>query len=126
MDTPRDEAGVPLRVETLQSGDVVVVVVSGEVDTTTVAGLHAVFDGLVARGEQNYVIDLDRVTFMDSSGLAALAKLYKRIRIGRGDVRLCCLRSEMRRIVELTRFDRVFDIFDDRDAALASFKSVSS
>jgi anti-anti-sigma regulatory factor len=27
----------------------------------------------------------------------------------------------MRRIIELTRFDRVFDIFDSREAAVASF-----
>ena len=112
-----------MRVEPLQSGNVVVVIVSGEVDTTTVAELHAVFDALVARSEQNYVIDLGDVTFMDSSGLAALARLYKRIRIGRGDVRLCNLRGELRRIIELTRFDRVFDIFENREAALNSFKS---
>jgi len=111
-----------MRVDTLQSGNVVVVIVSGEVDTTTVADLHAVFDQLVARGAQNYVIDLGDVSFMDSSGLAALAGLYKRIRIGQGDVRLCNLRGEMRRIIELTRFDRVFDIFEDRAAALNSFK----
>jgi len=110
-----------MEIATLRKGAVAVVILSGEVDTTTVAGLHAAFDDLVSRGERNYVIDLSNLTFMDSSGLAALAKLYKRIRIGYGDVRLCCPRSEMRRIIELTRFDRVFDIFEERDAAVASF-----
>jgi len=106
-----------------RSGQVIIVVIHGEVDTTTVGDLHAVFDDLVMRGEQNYVIDLSGVTFMDSSGLAALARLYKRIRIGQGDVRLCGLRGEMRRIIELTRFDRVFDIFEDRAAALRSYET---
>jgi len=110
-----------MEIETLVSGDVTVVAVSGDIDATTVADLHAVFNDLVDRGAQNYVIDLSRVTFMDSSGLAALAKLYKQVRIGHGDVRLCSLPPEMRRIIELTRFDRVFAIFDDRDAAIASF-----
>lgn len=110
-----------MEIETLQLGKVVIVAVNGDVDTTTVGDLQAVFDDLVTRGEQNYVIDLSGVTFMDSSGLAALAQLYKRIRIGHGDVRLCCLSPELRRIIELTRFDRVFDIFDSRDAAVASF-----
>lgn len=110
-----------MRIDTLHFGKIVVVTVHGEVDTTTVAALHAVFDELVGRGQQYYVIDLGGVTFMDSSGLAALAKLYKRIRIGRGDVRLCGLQGELRRIMELTRFDRVFDIFDDCTAAIASF-----
>jgi anti-sigma B factor antagonist len=86
-----------------------------------VADLNTAFDQLVIRGEQNYVIDLNLVTFMDSSGLAALARMYKRIRIGKGDVRLCCIQPDMRRILELTRFDRVFDIFSNRASAVASF-----
>lgn len=102
-----------------------VVALSGDVDVTTTPHLHIVFDDLVARGERNYVIDLNAVTSMDSSGLAALAGLYKRTRIGRGDVRLCGVHSEMRRIIELTRFDRVFEIFEDRRSAVASFSSPS-
>jgi anti-anti-sigma factor len=112
-----------LQVNTIEIGQVVVVAVAGEVDTTTVGDLNDVFDGLVIRGLQNYVIDLAGVTFMDSSGLAALARLYKRIRIGHGDVRLCSLPPDMRRIIELTRFDRVFAVFDSRDEAIASFQS---
>jgi anti-sigma B factor antagonist len=104
-----------------KTNGVVIIALQGEVDTTTAADLNAAFDELVIRGEQNYVIDLNRVTFMDSSGLAALARMYKRIRIGKGDVRLCCPPSDMRRILELTRFDRVFDIFFDRASAIASF-----
>jgi len=111
----------PMDIETFWLGSVVVVAVSGDVDTTTVADLNAVLDDLVGRGARNYVIDLGRVRFMDSSGLAALARLYKRIRIGHGDVRLCNLPPELRRLIELTRFDRVFEIFDERAAALASF-----
>ncbi len=110
-----------MEIQTIRVGKVVIVAMSGEVDTSSVGNLNAIFDDLVTGGEQNYVIDLAQVTFMDSSGLAALARLYKRIRIGNGDVRLCSLRSDMQRIIELTRFDRVFDIFDSREAAVASF-----
>ncbi|HEY4688250.1 MAG TPA: STAS domain-containing protein [Anaerolineae bacterium] len=110
-----------MRIEIVESQNVVVVAIGGDVDTTTASDLHTVFDDLVARGVRNFVIDLGDIAFMDSSGLAALAKLYKRIRIGRGDVRLCCLPPDMRRIIELTRFDRVFAIFATRAEAVASF-----
>lgn len=110
-----------MHIETVKIDDVVVVALHGDVDTTTTPDLHAAFDDLVARGERNYVIDLSQVAFMDSSGLAALARLYKRIRIGYGDVRLCSVQPDMLRIIELTRFDRVFEMYDDRLAAVASF-----
>jgi len=112
-----------MHIEILHSECSVTVVVTGDVDTTTVGDLHTAFDDLVGQGFQNYVIDLAGVTFMDSSGLAALARLYKRIRIGHGDVRLCSLPGDLRRIIELTRFDRVFDIFDTREEAVASFQA---
>ena len=114
-----------MEIDTLFSGNVVVIGVGGEVDASTVGELRAVFDDLVGRGAQNYVIDLGGVIFMDSSGLAALASMYKRIRIGHGDVRLCNLPGDVRRIIELTRFDRVFDIFATRADAIASFERMS-
>ena len=110
-----------MRIETIHHSQAVVVVIDGEMDNTVVSELHAVMDELVASGVQNYVIDLSRVTFMDSSGLAALASLYRRIRIGNGDVRLCNPPADVRRIMELTRFDRVFEIYTRREDAIASF-----
>ena len=42
-----------MHIETIPIGDVVVVVLQGDVDTTTTPDLHAAFDDLVARGERN-------------------------------------------------------------------------
>ncbi|RMF28796.1 MAG: anti-sigma factor antagonist [Chloroflexi bacterium] len=111
-----------MKIETQKVNNVTVVVVEGEIDTLTVPQLHETFDRLVAAGEQNYVIDLAGVPFMDSSGLAALVKLFKRIRIGHGDVRLCRVRPEIRKILELTRLDRVFEIYEDRTSAVESYR----
>jgi len=62
------------------------------------------------------------VEFIDSSGLAAFVRLFKRVRIGEGDVRLCGLRPEVFKIFELTRLNRVFDIFETRAEAVGSFR----
>ncbi len=104
-----------------RDGVVAVVVVSGDVDAATAPQLRQQFDDLLADGQQDFVIDLSGVKFMDSSGLAALVQLFKRVRIGHGDVRLCGLQPEVGRIFELTRLNRVFDIFPDRAEAVASF-----
>ncbi len=100
---------------------VIVVTVSGDVDAQSAPQLDDRLSKLVGQGEQNYVIDLSGVPFMDSSGLATLVKLFKRIRIGHGDVKLVGLRSEILKIFQITRLDRVFDIFDSQAKAIASF-----
>ena len=108
-------------IQVSKQGNVVVVAVSGDVEAQSVSQLDDCLSELVGRGEQNYVIDLDAVPFMDSSGLAMLVKLFKRIRIGHGDVKLAGLRPEILKIFQLTRLDRVFDIFDGQSEAIASF-----
>lgn len=104
-----------------RNGSVAVVAVSGEVDAATAPQLRQQFDELLGESQQEFVIDLSQVSFMDSSGLASLVQLFKRVRIGHGDVRLCGLQPEVSRVFELTRLHRVFDVFPDRAAAVSSF-----
>jgi anti-sigma B factor antagonist len=110
-----------VQVDVSKEGDIVVVVVQGELDANTAPDLRAKFEELVGQGENQYVIDLAGVPVMDSSGIAALVNLFKRVRIGAGDVKLCGIREEIMGIFQLTRLDRVFDIFDNRADAVASF-----
>jgi len=67
------------------------------------------------------VIDFSSVDFMDSSGLGVLAAGARRLRAQQGDLRLACLADEVRRVFELTRAERLFDIYDDPEAAVRSF-----
>ncbi len=100
---------------------IVLVVVKGDLDASSAPDLRAKFEELVGQGENQYIIDLSDVPFMDSSGIAALVNLFKRVRIGAGDVKLCGLQEEVAKVFELTRLNRVFDIFEARAEAVASF-----
>jgi len=110
-----------VQIDVSKEGDVVVVTVEGDLDANTSPDLRAKFEELIGQGENQYIIDLAGVAFMDSSGIAALVNLFKRVRIGAGDVKLCGIREEIMKIFRLTRLDRVFDIFDTRAEAVASF-----
>jgi len=110
-----------VQVDVSKEGDIVVVVVQGELDANTAPDLRAKFEELIGQGKNQYVIDLAGVPVMDSPGIAALVNLFKRVRIGAGDVKLCSIREEIMEIFQLTRLDRVFDIFDNRADAVASF-----
>ncbi len=110
---------VELTVE--RPGDLALLRVTGDVDAGTVDGLRQRIDELLAAGEHRFVVDLTNVPFMDSAGLATLVQLFKRVRIGEGDVRIAGLQPDVRRIFELVRLTRVFDVYDSADAAVASY-----
>lgn len=102
-----------------RSIEVSVVTLTGRVDAFGAPALRGRLDDLIAQGKTRFVIDLSAVTFLDSAGLAALVRQYKRARELDGDVKLIPPRDENpRRILDLTRFDRVFQMVLTVDAAV--------
>jgi anti-anti-sigma factor len=102
--------------------DSVLLVTTGdELDARNAAQAKEFFRELVDGGDRQLVIDLSRLSFIDSSGLGVLVTALKTARQAGGDVRLCGLSESVRSIFELTRLFRVFNTFDDSAAAVASF-----
>ncbi|RME11520.1 MAG: anti-sigma factor antagonist [Ardenticatenia bacterium] len=77
---------------------------------------------LLDEGVTRFVLDLRDVPFMDSAGMAVIVSLLKRAREKGGDVKLVWPHHEAaRRILHLTKFDRVFDIAETPEEALQRF-----
>jgi len=92
------------------------------IDAFTAPQLRAQLDRLLESGVQRFVLDLSAVPFLDSAGMAVLVSLLKRARYTGGDVRLVWPAEEAaRRILRLTKFDRVFVMADSANAALSGF-----
>lgn len=73
---------------------------------------------LIASGHTKIILNLSRVEFIDSSGLGAIVSSLKRMG-GRGDLVVCGLQDTILTMFRLTRMDRVFQIFDDEQQAVA-------
>jgi anti-anti-sigma factor len=101
---------------------VVILGMTGRLDAFTAPSLREQADEVIAGSVRHIVCDLANVAFMDSAGLAVLVSLMKRCRQAGGDVRLVWPVAEAaQRILQLTKFDRVFERFDDRELAVSSF-----
>lgn len=78
---------------------------------------------LIQKGGTLFVLNLEQVDFMDSSGLASLMSSMKTLG-GRGEVAVCCLGEKVRKLFAITRLDRgVFRIFDTEAVAVAALAS---
>ena len=70
------------------------------------------------------MIDLDGVATLDSSSLSPLVQRYRELQQDEGTMVLCGVRSQgLREILSLTRFDRIFDIYEDQRQALEAFNA---
>jgi anti-sigma B factor antagonist len=63
------------------------------------------------------VLSLGKVMFMDSSGLAALISVLKRLPSG-GQLRLASANSAIRSLITLTRLEKLLPVYDNVAAAL--------
>src|SRR3981189_3591665 len=90
---------------------VTVVAPTGRLD---VAGAPAVKDAISAplkSGQPRVVLDLEGVSFVDSTGLGSVIAALKQIRGSQGDLRLAAPNQQVRVVLELTTLDRVFPYY---------------
>lgn len=100
---------------------VTVVEILGALNGSCGAELKQLCERLWAEGRRQFVIDLKAVDFIDSIGLSMLVRCFKWIRGATGCISLTALQPSIRRIFELTRLDRSFDIFTDVSEAVQNF-----
>ena len=109
-----------LSVTTSRQDDVSVVTVAGEVDVYTAAQLRAVLDEEIGAGHARLVVDLDEVSFLDSTGLGVLVGRLKLVRNPSGWLRIVCSHDRILRVFRITGLDKVFGIHDSLEEALAA------
>lgn len=101
---------------------IVVVVPQDRMDAFVAPSLRQQLYELVATGISHFVLDLSHVLFMDSAGLAVLVSLLKRTRQAGGDTILVWPQEPGgQRILELTKFSRVFYTAATVESALECF-----
>ena len=94
-----------------------VLVVEGEIDTLTAGALEDALTQLLADPCEVLVLDFSAVTFLASSGLAVLIRSAREA--GERRLRLVSSARAVRRPMEITGSDRLFDMYADRAAALS-------
>jgi len=107
-----------LGLDVRQEGEWTVLAVSGEIDIATAPSLREKLHSLLAEGHLQLIIDLDEVTFLDSTALGVLVGVLKRARTEGGELRVVCNQPRVRKVFEITRLDSAFDLCTSVDDAI--------
>ena len=99
-----------------------VVDVGGEIDIYTAPRLRELLIDLVSKDSYQLVVNMDKVQFVDSTGLGVLVGGLKRVRAHDGSLDLVCTRERILRIFRITGLTKVFGIHQTVDQAIAAIK----
>ena len=108
-----------LSLETRHEGGHTIIEVGGEIDVYTAPKLRDKITELVSDGNYHIVIDMERVDFLDSTGLGVLVGGLKKVRAHDGSLELVCNQDRLLKIFRITGLAKVFTIHPSAEEALA-------
>lgn len=98
-------------------GDTLVVAVAGEIDLNNSTHLRAtLFDLLGRHNPKRLVLNLSAVPYMDSSAIAVLVELLRKLKGGK--IVLAALQPRVRGLLEIARLDTIFGVVKTEEDAL--------
>src|ERR1700738_1436821 len=100
---------------------VAVVAPPGRLDVAGAPTLKDAISETLKKGHARVVIDMEGVSFVDSTGLGSVIAALKQIRSSEGDLRLAAPNQQVRVVLELTTLDRVFPYYSTVEEALTGF-----
>jgi anti-sigma B factor antagonist len=105
-----------------QVGGVTIVDISGRIVLgEESAALRDLVSGLLSKGQKKILLNLNDVSYIDSSGLGSLVGSFTSVRKQGGELKLLNLTNKVHDVMQITKLYTVFDITDDEAAAVKSF-----
>ena len=105
-------------VATEESGRTRILLAAGEVDAFAAPDLVSAF--LEIHGATHVLVDLTRVSFMDSTALGAIVRNVRELGEDGAEVQVVLPSGPARRIFEITTLDRVLPVARSRDEGLVT------
>lgn len=68
------------------------------------------------------MINLDKVSYIDSSGIGALISSLSNLKKYQGGLKICNVSGSVRKVFELTKLTSFFEIYDSEQEAISAFK----
>jgi anti-sigma B factor antagonist len=94
--------------------------ISGRLDAYTAPELKNRFKVLMEE-TRYFVFDLHALDFLDSTGLGSIVSCLKSATANGGDICIAQMADKPRMVFEITRAFKIFEIYDDLEAAVESF-----
>jgi anti-sigma B factor antagonist len=95
--------------------------IKGDIDINSSPEIRDSFEKVIKNKAMKVLVNLNGVSYVDSSGLATLVEMLKKTRSYGGRLRISNLAPKVKSLFEITKLEKLFEIFDTAEDAIAEF-----
>ncbi len=110
-----------MEIITRDAGDAVILDVDGEIDLYNAPVLKDIIDKNIDAQKYNIIINLAKVSYIDSSGIGALISSLSKLKKYQGGLKIINVTGSVKKVFELTKLTSFFEIYEDENEAIKSF-----
>jgi len=105
-----------------EKDNVVVLDIQGEIDLYNAPEIKDIIQKMIEAQKYNVIINLEKVSYIDSSGIGALISSLSNLKKYQGGLKIINVYASVKKVFELTKLTSFFEIYDSEPEALSKFK----
>jgi anti-sigma B factor antagonist len=110
-----------LEIELQGTEDIMALDLAGQIDSYSAEEVSKLIEAHIHNGKIKVVVDLDKITYLDSAGLSMFIKNKISLSKKGGDLRIVGLKGKAKEVFELAGLLGMFGIYDSREKAFEGF-----
>jgi len=98
-----------------------VIDVSGQLDAFTTPDVKAEFKKLTDARRYKFVLNLEKVNYVNSTAIGAIVAVAQQVRRRKGDLKVFGMKEDIRKVFDLVGASKILEMFETEQEAVNSF-----
>ncbi|MCX5806383.1 MAG: STAS domain-containing protein [Proteobacteria bacterium] len=107
-----------MEINSRKEKDIPIVSVKGRIDAVTAPEFEKNMSDLIAKGENNLIVNFADLEYISSAGLRSILATAKKLKAEGGKMLFAGLRGPVEEVFKISGFYSIFSIFDSETTAL--------
>ena len=112
-----------MEIQQERRGDTLIAMTEGRVDGTNARDFQIALEAAINGSETAVILDMEKLSYISSAGLRVILLMAKTLRNQKAEFAICFLSESIREIFAISGFDKIVNIHNSKDEALAALSS---
>jgi anti-anti-sigma factor len=110
-----------MKIETRQVDGVLLVGISGRLDSLTSGDAGDQIVAIAQGGNRRVLLDLEKLEFLTSAGMRVIIRGARLVAENQGELKICNASEHIRKLLELSGFNSLIKVYDSKSDAILAF-----